>query len=332
MAKRLLAALVIVMVGAALAWTQSAAPTATPVASFPLEGSGVLAFMPDANMLLAGDGPDVLLYDLNAANTPRQLGAVTFGDTPAALAAAGRFALAAIPFEGEADRVWVIAPDRYNASGYAAIIYFDIPKNPHVVALSPDNAWGFAAGDSGYITMRLYSPEDIGTSAVFETGDSPVIAAALTDSTAYFIREGVRQVETLDLTTTIAASEAARALALDAQPTSLRLNPDITQGAVALANNTIILFNPEDLTALATLQLDDGPVADMRFLRADGRDVLALRIDNRSAIILYDVTDPQNTSLPGIVEIGAPVEALAAFGDQLALRSADSVQIYAVSP
>lgn len=46
----------------------------------------------------------------------------------------------------------------------------------------------------------------------------------------------------------------------------------------------------DNLTPVSTVELDDGPVTDMRFITLGGSQYLALLISARCAILVLDVT------------------------------------------
>lgn len=316
---------------AVVAWAVIAqdAPAADQVASLSVRDGGLVAYVAGGDYLIVADGAQLQLYNLTDPSDPQDAASIVLDDSPVALEATSDFALVALPTDSSPDELLIIAPDRYSRGGFGIVNWLDVPDNPAQIVLSPDNRWALVYGDNGYVTMALSAADNIEVSAPVDTGDARVIDAALTNDRALLIREGANEVEVRNLTTSLRAQATPEALLLDGEATAIGVSSDGSLGAVTLADQQVVLFDPDTLETLQTVALEDGPVSDLRFLSQDGRTYLALMIDNRPAIMLLDVTDPADIGLPGSVGVGSgSVLAFAVSGDHLALSRGDAVLIF----
>jgi hypothetical protein len=308
---------------------QESAPTAERVASVSVGNGGALTYVSGGDYLVVADGDQLQLYNVKSPDSPQDAASVVLDDTPLALAATSNFALAVVPSRGDVDTLVIIAPDRYSRGGFGAVNYLDVPKNARLIVLSPNDRWALVSGDAGYVTMGMSAADNIESSSLFETGDSPVIAAALTDDVALLIRRGDPVVQSFNLSTS-SASEMHDELRLDAPATAISVSGDSTLGAAALEDNRLTLFDAQTMAVYGTFDLEDGPVSQMRFIQSGRRSYLALMIEGRTAVMVLDVTEPTKVSLPGSVSMrsGARIRSIAAHDGFLALSGGNGVDIF----
>lgn len=319
------------LVAALTTWVsaQSNAPTAERLVSFPVAGGSAVAVTADQALLMVGDGQENRVNVLNLqADDVLEVVEVSLDGTPIALEGVQNFALALT----ENDQLLVVSPDEYAVEGVGLVNFFDAPANARILNVSPDQNWGLVAGSSGYQTLRLVDAFDIELSILFETGDAPVVAAALTNDAALLVRAGSTQVETVDLTTSFEAQDAPNQLTLEVPGTAIAVSNDGSVGAVALEDNRIVIFNPASTETLSTISLDDGPVVEMAFSDNGSSRFLALRFENRPAVMVFNVSDPSNVSNPGAIVAGGTVQALKAVGDVIVLSDDSATSFFSIEP
>jgi hypothetical protein len=119
-------------------------------------------------------------------------------------------------------------------------------------------------------------------------------------------------------------------LTLEHTVTALAVTDDGRLGAAALDNEALVLFDPERMETLASITLEDGPASVMHFTRVGDRDVLLIQINNRSAAMLLDVTDPDDISLPGSAGMGqnSVISLTDAAGSRIALVDDETVALF----
>lgn len=311
---------------------QGAAPTAEPVDVVVVGAANALAFVPGGDLLLIADGTDLQLYDVATRGGAQDVVSAAMENPPTAVAATADFALTAVNTGGATDVLWVYDEDIYSRSGFSVINALDIPAGTRAISLSPDQQWGLAYGDSGFVTLQLISADNILASTLFDNVNAPIRAAALSNERALIVRQGATRIEAVDLESALAAQAAAvDELELSVGATALAVSPDNALAAVAAETNRITLFDPAALDPISTITLDDGPVAAMAFGSADDSRYLAVLIEGRAAVLLLDVTDPTSTSLPGSVDVEGSAQALAVDGARLAVSIGDAVRLFEVS-
>lgn len=310
---------------------QGAAPTAQPVATLRLQDGHHLAYVSGGEFLVVADGTSLELYDVRDASAPLDRALLPLDSAASALAAASDYVLAAVTVPEWGDEVWVVAPDRYSPGGFGVLNYLPSPGQTREIIISPDNRWALVVGDVAYMTLAMGSASEIESSAPIETSDAAIVAAALSNDQALIVREGQTDVETLGLTTNFYAQSVDARLTLEAPGTAIAVNDASTLGAVALVDNRLTLFDAQTLAVLNTITLEDGPVQQLRFVEQEGRQILLLMIQDRSAVMLLDVTNPADVSLPGSVGVNGAVQGIDSAGSRFAVETAVEVVLFEVN-
>jgi hypothetical protein len=325
---RALAAAAALLLAAAIPLQAQNTPLPQPVGSIAVADSGLLTFASGSDYLVVATGQELELYDVRSDADPRDVVSFPIDSAPLALAATTDFALAALGDDSTDDSLLVIAPDRYNKGGFGIVNVLDVPKGTRQIALSPNKQWGLAAADTTYVTMALSAADDIQISAPFEAGETPIIGAALTNDTALLIFQHSTRVAVMPLNTSNQAKPRPNALTLDQPAVAITVSDDGQVGAIALEDNRLTLFDPSTLKVIRTVTLEDGPATDLRFLTSGSQRLLVLRIDQRPALMLLDVSQPSADSLPESLPVTDEARSLAASGAKLAVSDAEGVQLF----
>ncbi len=327
---RALVAAVFLLMAAVLPLQAQTTPSLQPTGTIALAESGLLTFASGGDYLVVASGQQLELYDVRGASPARDVVTMSLDSAPLALTAAFNFALAAVGATSPDDSLLVIAPDQYSRGGFGIVNVLAIPKGTHLIVLSPDKTWGLAASDTTYVTMALSAADDIQISAPFPTGETPLIGAALTNQSALLIFKNSNRVAAIPLNTSSQSRPRPNALTLDKPAVAIAISDDGTLGAVALEDNRLTLFDPTTLKIIRTLTLEDGLATELRFVTSGDQRLLALKIDQRPAIMLLDVSQPDVETLPGSLAVDQQARSLAAAGAKLAVSAASGVQIFSL--
>ncbi len=128
------------------------------------------------------------------------------------------------------------------------------------------------------------------------TVDEPVIDAALTNTTAYFLRD-----QSL-LSAPLQSGEALHAeqtLTLDGTPSHLAIDAQAAQGVVVLDETRLVFFDPETMKTTGERALDGGAVTTLNFLAHGDGELLLVTQADQPAIRMFDAQDPQNVARSG---------------------------------
>lgn len=281
-----------------------------------------LAVTADGSRLLVADAVNqqIRIYDFTEPAAPVLLSTLDVSGTPVLLAGSEGYGLVVSTTNGATDAFEVVAPI-LPGTPYATGIFFDIPKNPRALALSPDNRWGIIVSESGYVLLGINAPDDIDAIPV----DDPVIDAALSDTTVYLLRDGVLETAPLG---TLRAIQAASVLALDGTPSLVRLNRDASTGVVVLDGSHLVFFDPDSLEQTGEFSIEGSDIADARFLSDGDAEYLVVTQANSNTVTLLDASDPQNVKLlPGVQPLDNPVQALTVFERFLIVTDGATIRI-----
>ncbi|MCC6803748.1 MAG: hypothetical protein IT319_12765 [Anaerolineae bacterium] len=281
-----------------------------------------LAVTADGDRLLVADAVNqqVRVYDFTDPAAPALLSTFDVSGTPVLLAGGDGYGLVAETTDGEADAFEVVAPI-LPGTPYATGIYFDIPKNPRALALSPDHRWGIIVGARGYVLLSINAPDDIESIPV----DEPIVDAALSDATAYLLRDGVLETAPLGA---LQAIQAASVLALDGTASLVRLNPDASEGVVVLDDTRLVFFDPGSLEQTGEFSVEGSPITDIRFLSDGTNEYLVVTQVDSNTIVLLDASDPQSVqALPSVEPLDNPVQALTVFERFLIVTDGATIRI-----
>jgi DNA-binding beta-propeller fold protein YncE len=281
-----------------------------------------LAVTADGDRLLVADSVNkqIRIYDFSDPANPALLSTLDVSGTPVLLAGGEGYGLVAVTTEADTDAFEVVAPILPGTS-YATGIYFTIPKNPRSLALSPDNHWGIIVSEQGYVLLGINAPDDIESIPV----EATVIDAALSDTTAYLLRDQVLETAPLGA---LHAIQAARELALDGTPSLVRLNHSVTEGVIVLDGSHLEFFDPSSLEQTGEFSVEGSPITDVRFLSDGDSEYLLVTQADANTITVLDATDPQNVQiLPSTPPLDNPVQALTVFDHYLIVTDGATIRI-----
>ncbi|MFN8562517.1 MAG: hypothetical protein U0703_13075 [Anaerolineae bacterium] len=283
-----------------------------------------LAVTADGDRLLVADAENqqVRIYDFSDPTTPALLWTLDVSGTPVLLAGGERYGLVAVTTDSNTDTIEVVAPplpDRPYLSGFN---YIDIPKNPHALALSSDRKWGIVISERGYMLLGINAPDDIDQFPVDET----ILDAALSDTTAYLLRDGVLATAPLG---TLQAMETARALGLDGTPSLVRLNPDASKGVVVLDGSRLLFFDPATLEQTGAFTVDGNPITDVQFLSSGDAEYVLVTQADTSTIAVLNASDPGSVqALASTQPLDNPVQALTVYDHYLIVTDGATIRIF----
>lgn len=331
MAMRWLVLILVLSVAAASlpSAAQQPVPTARQVARIRVLQTGPVAFTAAGGQLAVGVGQQLQLFELSEPANPRDFAVVELSGPPLALGSTDRMTLVAVNRSGTSDEIAVIAPDPYRRGEVGIVNSLQTSDSVTHLLISPDNAWAVALSREGYVMLRLSQPDRIESSALAHTASPPTTGALLDDALLLAVGEDPH-VDRLPLQLSHAAPTTTPRLNLDAPVVALAASPDGTLAAAALDTDQLILFDPVEMTALASVRLEDGPAAALHITAAGDRRLLVVQIANRPAVMLLDITDPQNVGLPGSAGLGpgSTIQTSAANGAWLALVGSDDIQLF----
>jgi hypothetical protein len=294
-----------------------------PVATVEAGDFRALAVMQNGTRLLVADAAanQVRVYDISAPGEPEQIAAVSISGEPAAMAAAGDFAVVGVNLDGGGAAIEVIAQSPYSRRRpYVSLTYIEMPGGIERVALSPDGRWGVVISAGRYTLLEILSPEEI-NSATLDGGG--ILDAAIADSRLFLARADGLTVERL------ASGPTAETLTTLAGSWSmLAVNP--AQSVVGgQQNGALALLDSGDLALLA--QADAGGAAALDFLSGDV-DLVALN-GSRTQLQLYNVNSSRaqvQIEARGTVDLGAPIRQMTAFDSLIFVTDGTRVAIYGV--
>lgn len=305
-----------------LALAQDETPPLGTIGALEAGDFRALAVTADGDRLLVADAVNkqVRIYDFGDPAAPALLSTLDVSGTPVLLAGGDGYGLVAETTDGDTDAFEVIAPI-LPGTPYATGIYFDIPKNPRALALSPDHRWGIIIGARGYVLLSINAPDDIESIPVNE----PIVDAALSDSTAYLLRDGVLETAPLGA---LQAIQAASVLALDGTASLVRLNPDASKGVIILDDTHLIFFDPATLEQTGEFSIEGNSITDARFLSDGENEYLLVTQADSNSVALLDASDPKSVqTLPSIEPLDNPVQALTVFERFLIVTDGATIRI-----
>ncbi len=283
-----------------------------------------LAVTADGGRLLVADAAtqQVRIYDFSDPSNPALLSTLEVSGTPLLLAGGDNYGLVAVSTSGDTDSIEVIAPALPGTPFSPGYNYIDIPKNPRALALSPDHHWGVVVGEQGYVLLGINDPGNIDNFPVAET----IIDAALSNTTAYFLRDQVLAAAPLG---GLEAMQAEKELGLDGAPSAVALNAATTEGVVVLDGNRLAFFDPATLTLTGTVTVDGSPITDVQFLSKDSAEYLLVSQQDSRTITVLDTSDPKNiNSLPNGETLDKSIRAMTTFGQYVIATDGVTISIF----
>lgn len=308
---------------------QQPAPTARQEARIRVPQAGPVAFLAAGGQLAVGVGQQLQLFELSEPANPRDLVTVELAGAPLALGVAGRAALVAVSRGAAPDEIVVVAPDPYRRGEVGIVNSLQTSDATTHILVSPDNVWAVALSHDGYVTLRLDALDAIQSSALAHTS-SPPAAGALLDDGLLLALTDEPHIDRLPLQVNPAGRSSRPRLELDAPAVALAVSPDGTLAAAALENDALVLFDPTEMRRVASIPLEDGPATALHIAQDGERRLVIIQIANRPAVMLLDITDPQQVGLPGSAGLGpgSRINAAAASGSRLALAGSDEIQLF----
>jgi len=310
---------------------QQPAPAARQEARIRVTEAGPVAFVAAGGQLAVGVGQQLQFFELSEPANPRDLATVELEGRPTALGVSDRATLVAVSRGGPTDEIVVVAPDPYRRGEVGILNSLQTSDAVTHILVSPDNAWAVALSSSGYVMLRLSTPDVIESSALARTGSPPAAGALLNDA-LLLAQTGAPRIDRLPLRMNPTALSGSPGLDVAAPVLALVVTPDGALAAAALENDELVLFDPTDMTRIASVTLEDGPAAALHVAQDGERRVLIVQIANRPAVMLLDITDPQNVPLPGSAGLGpgGSVSATAASGGRFALVGSDEILLFQI--
>jgi hypothetical protein len=326
--RRLVLFLVLVAAVAGLVTAQQPTPTAQPAADIRIGPATALSWIGDGEHLAVGVGQQLQLFRLNEPAFPHDLATLPVSGRPIALAANPTLLLAAVSRPAAADEILVIAPDAYRRGDWNIVNALQAPEAVQHLLVSPNGQWAAALNDDGYVLLRLNAPDLVESSALRRLPSAPV-ATALLDDALLLAQAETSRIDKLPVQLTHTPLVDAPVLTVEAPVLALATSADGTRAAAALANDDLVLFDPQTLAISGTFALEDGPAIALWMTQVEDRQILVVQIDSRSAVMLLDITDPSAVSLPGSAGLstGSVITAGVA-GARLALVGADGVTTF----
>lgn len=305
-----------------VAFAQEGTPPLGTIGALEAGDFRALAVTADGERLLVADSVNqqIRIYDFSEPAAPVLLSTLDVSGTPMLLAGSEGYGLVVSTTDGVTDAFEVVAPI-LPGTPFATGIFFDIPKNPRALTLSPDKRWGIIVSESGYVLLGINAPDDIESIPV----DEPVIDAALSDTTAYLLRDQLLETAPLG---TLQAIQAANVLALDGTASLVRLNHDASKGVVVLDGSRLVFFDPASLEQTGEFSIDGDAIADARFLSDGASEYLVITQADSNIVSLLDTSDTENIQmLPGIQPLDNPVQALTVFERFLIVTDGATIRI-----
>lgn len=300
-----------------------------PVATLEAGDFRALAVTADGALLLVADAENdqVRVYDFSDPSQPTLINLVDMDGSPVTLAGAQDYALAGVLTGADSDLVQVIGRSRYTPQRpYNSINFIDIPSAPGSIALSPNMLWGAVISAEGITLLELISADEI-NSAVIPADGGRVSAAALSNDRLFTLTEASDSVA-IDTVAAGPVLEALDPLALDGPAISLAINPRGSLGAVMLADNRLVLFNPADASVHSTYDVSGSARPRLNFVVREDAEWLALAADGMTDILLLDVSDPTAIGELGTLTLDTPIRALTSFNDLIIVSDGQKVSIF----
>ncbi len=325
MRKCLLIGLLLLVSGVVFAQDDVNTPVG-PIGTLEAGDFRALAVTVDGNRLLVADAENqqIRIYDFGDPTQPNLLTSLDMRGTPVLLAGGKDYGLAALQTDGQMDTIELVAPAYVSprAQYRAGWSVFDIPKNPHALALSPDSHWGLVASEGSYTLLEINDPSNVD----WITVDEPIIDAALTNTMAFVLRDQSLAAAPLQ------SGEALRAeqmLARDGVPSRLAINARATVGIAVLDDTRLVFFDPSTLKTMGELSLDGNAVVSLNFLpHNDGELVLVTQRD-QAVIRMFDASDPQNiVDLGSINAMAKPIRALVTHEQFMVVTDGVTISIF----
>ncbi len=316
----------LLLVGGGVYAQDSASTPIAPIGTLEAGDFRALAVTADGDRLLVADAENqqMRVYDFTDPTQPDLLTALDVNGTPVLLAGGADFGVVAIQTDTEMDSVELIAPAFSSASAQyrSGWSYSDIPKNPHALALSPDSRWGIVASDTSYSLMEINDPGNVDWFTVNE----PVIDAALTNTTAYLLRDQSLIAAPLQ---SGEALHAEQTITLDGTPSHLAINAAATQGVVVLDDTRLVFFDPETMKTTGEFALDGGAVTSLNFLAHGDAELLLVTQADQSTIRMFDAHDPQTVADLGSTDpMSAPIRALVVHDPYIVVTDGATISIF----
>ncbi len=316
----------LLLIGGVVFAQDSANTPIAPIGTLEAGDFRALAVTADGDRLLVADAENqqVRVYDFTDPTQPDLLTSLDLSGTPVLLAGGADFGVVAVQTGLDSASVELVAPAFPGSQALyrAGWSYSDIPPNPHALALSPDSRWGIVASDNSYSLMEINDPSNVG----WFTVDEPVIDAALTNTTAYFLRDQSLNSAPLQSSEALHAEQTVQ---LDGTPSHLAINAAATQGVVVLDDTRLVFFDPETMKTTGELVLDGGAVTTLNFLAHGASELLLVTQAEQSAIRLFDAHDPQDVADLGSSDpLAAPIRALVTHAPYIVVTDGATISIF----
>jgi hypothetical protein len=306
-------------------FAQNTAPFAL-VATLEVDTALSLAVDAGGEHLIVGVGDEnqAQVYSLADPLSPGFINAAALDGAPTAMIGAQGFALVTVAAE-DGDLLQIVARPPYNPRlGFINYGTYDVIAAPAGIAISPSARWGVIYGENGYTVLEILSVDEINSTTV--DGVS-VISAAVSDNGLLLLREDSATLEVFTLGRG-AQLGRSRQLELSAPGRDVALNIRGTVGAVLLETNSLVLFDPGELSEYGRFDLP-AEFDQVDFLtREDGEWLVLSNLDDDS-LLLLDVSDPRNASALGSFSLNAPVQALTIHDNLLVTTDGQTVTIFA---
>ncbi len=313
-------------------WAQDAQPAApTPIATVDAGDFRALTISANGRWMMVADAATSRLrvYDLET-EIPTLVASPELYGTPLDAAAIGQAALIALDTGGRAGVAEIVAAIDYDPNQpFASVNLIDLTDRPRRVSASPDGSWGVIVGGSGYTLFEILSPEDV-NSTFYPT---PVSDAALLPDTVFLADRNSPRIMTAALESGAQASiNRSVTIELPALAERLALNLSGTLGAAALADESIVLFDPASGDVISIL--GSTPASDLHFLSFESGEWLVVLSDDRQAVTLIDVSSPANPGEIGALELPADasiIQAITTYGNLIFVADRATVRIFQAS-
>lgn len=296
------------------------------IATLDVDSTSALAITSDGEQLVVGtaDGNLVQVYSLEDPANPRFLNAVELDGTPTALLGALDFALVTVAAE-DGDLLQIVARPSYNPrEGFINYGTYDIIAQPTGTAISPSTRWGIIYGEAGFTVLEILSVDEINSRTI---EDASIASAAVANDGLLLLPTDD---PTLHAITMGRGVQLGRILEteLGALGRDLALNIRGTVGAVLLEDSRVVLFDPDTLEAVNTIELAEAYDA-VYFLTREDAEWLILSHNDDSTLEVLDVSDPEAVEPVGLFELDAPPQSLAIYSQLMVVSDGQTVTIFA---
>lgn len=272
-----------------------------------------------------GDENQAQVYSLEDPSSPGFLNAAQLDGTPTTMIGALDFALVTVSAE-DGDLLQIVARPPYNPrQGFINYGTYDVIGEPTGTAISPSARWGVIYGENGYTVLEILSADEINSTTV--EGIS-VISAAVSNNGLLLLPENSQT--TLEVLAMGRGAQLGRSrqLEIGAAGRDVALNIRGTVGAVLLENNSVLLFDPAQLSAFGSFELPES-FDQVDFLTREDGEWLVLSTVDDDSLLLLDVSDPRSAEVLGTFSLNSPLQTLAIHDNLLVTSDGLTVTIFA---